>query len=248
MENSNWKNILSNDEWRDLKLSVGTHKSSRRLNPIEVAKLIKKLRDKNVPYEFIKDELILRDVTVIKRFEILLESLPEKYHNKISFGRKNGYIPFTTAAFLTRLESRSEIDLLYNEISTKNLTKNEIQQIIELKKRSDMNISECIEEILKSRLIVEKRNMLIGKIYEDKITSVISDANWDLLNNLFLKFLKESFPNTIFYSTRISKERFIIVTDIFGQSQIELKANKENLTFEKYIRNNFINWLRDNYE
>ena len=245
MINCDWKNILTPDEWRDLKLSVGTHRSKRRLNPIEVAKLIERLLNKDILYEKISEEILL-SVDMIKRFENLLE-LPEKYHSYISFGRKNNCIPFSTAAYIADLESETERNQLFNEIFSRKLTKNEVQQIIELKNRSNMNILNCVKEIIKDRPIIEERNMFIGRIYEEDIKSFIKDPNWNKINKIFLPFLKNLFPNVLFYSGNVSKDRFIIVTDVFGQKQIQLKSDKKGESFEEFIRNNFVKWLSDNY-
>ena len=231
-----WKRSLSHEEWVDLKLSVGTHKKNRRLSPVEVASLIKRVRDSGATLNEISKEILLGTST-ISRF-LRLNHVPVEFRDLIDWGYNKNKISFMKASLsISYSLNRAEQILLLDAILQNELKKNEIQKIIELKSRSKLDIKKVINEVLNDRTIEIKRNIMIGFI-DDDVKPIINKLDVDKRDLEFIKLLKNIFPLVDIYAAKIDEERYSLTTDEFGQSQIELKSSKNKMNYNTLIMTN----------
>lgn len=231
-----WKESLSHKEWVDLKLSVGTHLRIRRRSPVGVAKLLKRLKDAGAPIKWITKEIQI-DSSIVSRF-LLLNRLPPKFVDLVAWGQNKEKISFTQASFAMKVDaSETEQLFLLEKVLEEGLNRKELENIRELKSRTELTIEQLINETLNDRTIVIKRNMMIGFI-EGDIKPILKTMDPDTRDLEFKKLLKGVFPLVEIYSAKINTKRFTLTTDEFGQSQIELKARKENVDYNTLIMGN----------
>lgn len=231
-----WKESLSHEEWVDLKLSVGTHSRIRRRSPVGVAKLLKRLRDAGAPIKWIAKEIQI-DLSIVSRF-LLLNLIPPKFVDLVAWGQNKEKISFTQASFAMNVDaSETERLFLLEKVLEEGLNRKELEKIRELKSRTELTIEQLVNETLNDRTIVIKRNMMIGFIDGD-VKPILNTMDPDNRDLEFIKLLKEEFPLVEIYSAKIDTKRFTLTTDEFGQSQIEIKARKENMDYNTLIMSN----------
>jgi len=231
-----WRKSLSHEEWVNLKLSVGTHLRNRRLSPVEVARLLKRLRDARATLNEISKEIELGS-SIVSRF-LLLNRLPPKFKDLVAWGHNKEKISFTQASFSMMVDaSETERIFLLEKVLEEGLNRHELEKIKDLKSRTELTIEQVINEILNDRVIEIKRNMMIGFIDID-VKPIINKMDAETIDFEFKKLLKIIFPLVDIYSAKINTKRFSLTTDEFGQIQIELKAIKEKMDYNSLIMSN----------
>jgi len=107
------------------------------------------------------------------------------------------------------------------QIMANQLTKGEVGQIVELKKRSGRPITECIGEVLRMRPSVIRKYVFLGAVVGDVVKLHLMNlrqSERDAMLSTVLKNLYGQLPKT---SARLGVDRFTIVTDEQGASQLK---------------------------
>lgn len=166
---------LSALELGRLRMSVGygTHKKGRPLSPIEVGKLIRRVKEAGVSTEDCAKAINL-DKSGIGRFLRILD-LPEDVQHLVSWGAQKDSIGFSAAAQLMRFKNAEDQHAVVKSILSEGLNSKEIGQVAQLKIRSEREISECLKEVLGMRPVVERRHVFIGTIENQDVESVLAD-------------------------------------------------------------------------
>lgn len=166
---------LSTLELGRLRMSVGygTHKEGRPLSPVEVGKLIRRVKKNGVSTGECANAIGL-DKSGIGRFLRILD-LPEDIQHLVSWGAKKGAIGFSAATQLARFEDAEDQYVVVDSILTKGLNSKEIQQVVQLKTRSGRGVNECLKEVLGMRPVIEKRHIFIGTIENQDVKSILAD-------------------------------------------------------------------------
>lgn len=154
-------NGLTQAEYVDLLMSVGTHRQERRLLPIRVSDLISKASN-NQPLKKIAKELQLTP-SVLKRF-LNLQRLPPEIQNMVSWGSRKGTLNFSTAAEISSLSNNDEQSKLIKATLEHSLTKEEVIAVNQRADRGKIPLDSALDEILKLRPIVERQYLFIGKL------------------------------------------------------------------------------------
>ncbi|MCY4672681.1 MAG: hypothetical protein OXD43_02760 [Bacteroidetes bacterium] len=165
---------LSALELGRLRMSVGygTHKKGRPLSPIEVGKLIRRVKGAGVSTEDCAKAINL-DKTGIGRFLRILD-LPEGIQHLVSWGTQKGSVGFSAAAQLGRFKDAEDQHAVVDAILSEGLSSKEIGQVAQLKIRSGRGISECLKEVLGMRPVIEKRHVFIGTIENQDVESILA--------------------------------------------------------------------------
>ena len=166
---------LSALELGRLRMSVGygTHKKGRPLSPIEVGKLIRRVKEAGVSTEDCAKAINL-DKSGIGRFLRILD-LPENVQHLVSWGTQKDSIGFSAATQLVRVKDIEDQHAVVRSILSEGLNSKEIEQVVQLRTRSGREISKCLKEILGMRPVIEKRHVFIGTIKNQDIKSVLAD-------------------------------------------------------------------------
>lgn len=153
-----------------LRMSVGYggFKAGRPLSPVEVAEYLQKSMDAGVSLEDCAREFQLVGISHIRRFLKILTLVPDLHH-LIAWADQKDSIGFSSAVELSRLELVDEQRLVASAILEEGLTSKEIRYLVQLRKRSQRPISECLSEILGMRTKIIKRYVYVGAVTRDSI-------------------------------------------------------------------------------
>lgn len=153
-------NALSQIERSLLLQSVGTHRKGRKLSPIDVARMLKKALSSQT-IESVAKDLELADTSVLRRFHSLLK-LPTELQSLVVWGKQTGYLGFSVAAEITRLEKEDQIQRIATAALENSLSKEETRAILQRMARSKIDTEVAIQEILNLRPILEKQHLFMG--------------------------------------------------------------------------------------
>ena len=191
---------LDHKYWRDIIYSVGTHRSGRRLSPIEVSEGFMIAKKQGMSVKEISD-LVDLDSSMVGRF-IKLSNISLNIKHLIDWGWSDTTISFSVA---------SELSSLSDSVLEYSLVKSEVIRILQIKKRSGKTIDQCVGEIIKMRPEIVKRYLFAGVITDQKLQNYISEISQLKRDDHFNKLLIEKIPPDIKWSARLGKKIFSIV-------------------------------------
>lgn len=153
---------LTDQQYQDLVMSVGLRRKDRRLTPAAVAQLIAGAA-KNHTLQEIASELALKDVSILRDF-LSLRDLPEEVQSLICFGRSKRGISFSVATEIARLQTQEARTRLCQAALENALTRDEAQAVVQRSLRGEVDVDTAIEEILRTRPIVERQFLVLGEL------------------------------------------------------------------------------------
>ena len=153
---------LTATELQDITLSVGTHRGSRRLSPLEVAEIIQRAVRAGTSRKECASALGIGP-TQVSTFLKLLSLETEIQHLADWRGARNASVPFSTLAELARLSSKDQAKAA-EAVLRYDLKWKEVIQLTQIWDRSGLAIEECIESILKLRPQIDTRHLFVGAI------------------------------------------------------------------------------------
>ena len=219
--------ILSPQERQGLLLSVGTHRGQRSVSPVEVANIFAKLLAAGGSLSDCAHAARLEGTTIVARFLRLLK-LPESVRHLVDWGSSSGTIGFSTGAELARLDDDREEEEVVRGVLTHRLSGSEVRQIVQLRKRSQRPIGECLSEVVGMRPRVEKRYVYIGAVtipaLKDSLQSMTQRERDTLLGDA-VKGVLDIRDLTV---KRLAPERFTLVGGAdFGEAMNRKKDSLE---------------------
>ena len=158
---------LTAKERQDITLSVGTHRGSRRLSPLEVARLIQKTMSAGTSRRECASALDIGP-TQLSTFLKLLTLRSEIQHLADWRGTKSASIPFSTLAELARLSANDQVKAA-EAVLRHQLKWKEVIQLTQISDRSGLSIEECIANVLKLRPQIDTRHLFVGAITTDAL-------------------------------------------------------------------------------
>ena len=167
---------LTINEQARLLVTVGKHGKSRPITPIQVMELLHKTIDVDQDIGATADCLELKDTSMLRKF-MDLKNLPEHIWPLVSWGTTGGYLSFSTAALIAKVEDESDVNLLTNATIEYQLTKNEIRSVIQrIRRGKKQNIStaQAVEEIVNLRPVVVHQYLYYGN-FSDRPLSTDDD-------------------------------------------------------------------------
>lgn len=152
---------LTSLEFGRLRLSIGygTHRRSRPLSPIEVAKLLQSTCSSGASLEECAKALSLHE-TNIRRFLRILQ-LPTSLQYLVSWGSAQGTISFSVAVELCKVPN-SDQTIVATAAIEHNFNSKEVRQVAQLQRRSSRPLDDCIAEVVGMRPVVENRHVFFG--------------------------------------------------------------------------------------
>jgi hypothetical protein len=157
---------LAREQIRDLILSVGTHQDVRALTPVEVATYFQTALDAGASREEIAEACLLEPTTaMIGRFLKLLD-LAHDIQHLVVFGTRADSLSFTQAMEIARLSDLATQSALANAVLENGLSKDEVRAICQLLERSEHEVEEAVDQIVKLRLQIDRYFVLMGSIQE----------------------------------------------------------------------------------
>lgn len=202
---------LSPQQKEDLIVSVGTHRASRRLQPVDIALLIQKSLSAGDSLEEVSQQLSLSP-RVLGKFVSLLR-LPSDVQMMIEWGSSSSTISFTAAAEIARLETAGEQRYLAEAIVKHQLSVPEVKQLVQIRKRSERSVREALEAALALRPVVETRHMIVGKIMSPELRRRLSEMTQQERDALLLAVLNQQGLGAPQHGARLGTDLLIVVCD-----------------------------------
>ncbi len=202
---------LSGDDYRDLVLSVGTHRKSRRLSPLEVAQLLAKALAAGATRDDCATALGI-GTTQIRTFLQLLDLNDEIQHLADWRGSKNATVPFSTLAEVARVAPHDQVEVV-DSVLRHGLTWKEVIQLVQIANRSEKPIDECITDVLNLRPEVETRHLFVGAITSEHLMRQIGAKSQSDRDRMFHQALNRLFGSSYQAKGRLGDSKFTIVSD-----------------------------------
>ncbi len=171
---------------RDLILSLGTHRTERRLSPLEVARLIDLLYRKGASFREIAHLVSLKSTSTLREIHRLLKLAPDIQH-LVGWGKPSAStLPMKSAQQIARLPSYSDQVAAAKATLLHELTSEEARQLVESRIRSQNPIGDCIDAVLRLRPTIERKYLFLGAITSSRVcrhlenlTQVERDATFE---------------------------------------------------------------------
>jgi len=227
---------LSQDERQRLLLSVGTHRGQRPMSPVEVANLYAKMIKAGASLSDCARASNLEGPTWVSRFLQLL-TLPESVRHLVVFGGSAGTISFSTAAEIARLENDAEEEVLVRDTLTHRLSGSEVRQVVQLRKRSQRSLQDCLDEVIGMRPRVDKRYLYIGAITGAALKSALGAMPQQQRDVLLQKAVRTVLGGTPLTLVKLGTDRFTLVGDAaFGDVTAVKKDSLEQEINDALLR------------
>lgn len=202
---------LSGEDYRDLVLSVGTHRKSRRLSPLEVAQLLAKALAAGATRNDCATALGIGS-TQIRTFLQLLDLNDEIQHLADWRGSKNATVPFSTLAEVARISPHDQVEVV-DSVLRHGFTWKEVIQLVQIANRSEKTIDECITDVLNLRPEVETRHLFVGAITSENLMRQIGAKNQSDRDRMFDQALNRLVGSSYQASGRLGDGKFTIISN-----------------------------------
>ncbi len=226
---------LTEDEFSELILSVGTHHKRRVLPPLEVAKRMKRALDHGVrtgdrTVRYTPPTLAaavgFKGPTMVGHFVGLL-ALPEEFRGLIEWGAGKtelSHLTFSTASMLTSLEQSHQREML-KRVFEYDLTKTEVMMAVQaLKRDSSRTVDDAVQIALTTRPVKIHHELLIGALLPNtRMTdhTIPTGKKEAALTAVLRPMLAEEN-----FAARIAERNYVISTTSKGKQMLEQYAQQ----------------------
>ena len=202
---------LSPLELGRLRVSVGygTHKRGRPLSPMEVSCLIDRARVAGNSLEVCAREIRI-DASGIGRF-LRLQQLPEEVRHLIDWGSGTGFVGFSCATELVRIQDSTNQCTVAEAIMVHGLDSREVRQVAQLIKRSGLSAHDAVEEIVGMRTVVVQRYVYVGTVTHGHLASALETRTQHEKNALLRAGVEKLELHGV--TGRLAANRFTLVGD-----------------------------------
>jgi hypothetical protein len=211
-------------------LSIGSHRDTRLLTPVEVGEAVQTAVDAGTTLQEVAEFLHLEGTSVLTKFVRLLRLTPAVRH-LVDWGRSDATIGFTAASEVARLEDPADQLQLCQAGLQNRLGSSEMKQILQLHKRSGQSLSDCIEEILKLRPRTDQIHVIIGGITEPALRERFAASSQAERDKWLHQAVKKAFPALARFGGRLGLDRFTIT----GDKAVSAELTKDGKDFEVII-------------
>jgi hypothetical protein len=200
-------------------MSVGTHHGKRRISPIEAARLIKKTFEAGSTIEQVAQFLGFKDPSMVSWFVKLLR-VNETLHHLVGWGRSQGTVSFIAATELGGLNEDEQTEA-FELVIANQLSKKEVFQAVQLRKRSKRRISECIAEVAQMRPTIIRKHVFLGAVLDESTRKFLATLKQPERDDYLAAALQAVYGKLAKTSGSLGVERFTIVTDDVGAAKLK---------------------------
>ena len=199
---------LTTEEKRALVLSVGTHRGSRALSPVEVAELFAKAIGAGASVKECAQFVSLQP-TQVSRF-LALRRVPEDVRHLVDWGRSSDTLAFSAAFEISRLESEDDRREAAQAALEHGLGTAEVRQLVQARLRSGKDMTECVRAIVGMRPQLVVRHVLIGAVSDESVQLHLGSLTQQQRDAL-MRALCEDILRGVGASARLGVHRFTLV-------------------------------------
>jgi hypothetical protein len=201
---------LAPEMQRAIILSVGTHRGARRLSPTEVGAAFAQALEAGTPARELAAFVHFRDATMVGRFTRLNRLSPDvKY--LVDWNKPNDGLGFSVASELVQLPEGDHEPAARRVIELK-LSKDEVKQVVQLRRRSHKAIDDCFDDILRLRPQVVRQHIFIGAVRES-LREPLAKLDQAARNLVLKSALDTVLPTAVTRASRLGIARFSLVGD-----------------------------------
>ena len=202
---------LTKKQMTDLRLSVNRPKGipdyNRPLSPIQVMNFIQVLKDDGLKNSEIC-ELIDIDKSNITNYYTRMKGLIPEVQELVDWGEtkpERMRLGYSAVWHYPRFGEDGQ-KILYTKALDKQCTRDEIRNMAQLFQRGFGTVEECFEEIINRRTRESKDVLIVGKILDINLTTILERLDADKRDDAFEKILKsQSIPISLKHSLGSSK-------------------------------------------
>jgi hypothetical protein len=210
---------LTHEEARNLIMSVGTYRGTRRLSPVEAATLFEKAITAGASPQECARTAGFKGSTMIPKFLRLLR-LNSNLHHLIGWGQSGASISFIAASEIGRLNEDERAEAFDVAIGNQ-MTKMEVLHMIQLRIRSRRRITACADDIVRMRPTVTRVHVFLGAVTDESTRQNLAKLRQSERDQLLASVLTDTYGVLRKTSGRLGIERFTIVTDEQGAARLK---------------------------
>ena len=214
---------LTAEEYQRLLLSVGTHRSSRPLAPLEVAGMLGKAAAAGETRSECAQALGVGP-SQVSTFLNLLELAPSIQHLADWQGNNTATIAFSTMAELRRLKHGDQL-VAANAALTHKMTWKEAVQLVQISLRSGQPIEECIARVLNLRPRIVTRHLFVGAVTGSQSRTSLATMAQSERDQLISKALRKLTGPDYTANARLGTSEFTILSDHDLSNLLGLQPN-----------------------
>ncbi len=204
------ENDLSPELKRDLILSLGTHRTERRLSPLEVARLIDLLYRNGTSFKEIAHLVSLKSTSTLREIHRLLALTPDIQH-LVGWGKPSAStLPMKSAQQIARLSSWPDQLTATEATLVHELTSEETRQVVESRIRSQEPIDDCIDAVLRLRPTIERKYLFLGAVISSRVCRHLETLTQGERDEVFKASISHCYDNWPQWSGKLGDSRFTI--------------------------------------
>ena len=221
---------LTKEDIRDLIITIGTNHVQRRKSPMEVAEDFDTCIQEGKTKKQIAEMVLLADDSMVSKFLRLLKLSSEITHNIVWGKTTDCDISFSAATELSKI-SIEEQESVFKAALENSLTKDEVIQIVQIRKRSNKDVQTCINEIINSRPRIVRKYLFIGAIVDNTISAYLEKSTQRMRDSILKKIMDQVVLEDAEWSGHLGKKRFTLIGDV----QLSQEMQKLEPDFEQFI-------------
>ena len=216
---------------RNLLLTVGSHRADRPLTPIEVANALQTSLDAGGNLEQLATGLQLEGTTVLNDFLRLRRLAPEVQH-LVDWGKATGTtIGFKAASKLAQLPDAADQVRISTAALQNRFSKAEIEQVVQLRRRSKRPVEECIGEVVGMRPQVQLLTVFVGAVAAPHVREWLATLSQSERDRHLQEVITRSFVGIGKFGSRLGTDRFTIT----GGANVSAALSQAGTDFEATI-------------
>ena len=201
---------LSPELKRDLILSLGTHRTKRRLSPLEVARLIDLLYQNGTSFKAIARLVSLKSTSTLREIHRLLALAPDIQH-LVGWGKPSAStLPMKSAQQIARLSSWPDQLTAAEATLVHELTSEETRQVVESRIRSQKPVDDCINDVLRLRPTIERKYLFLGAIISSRVCRHLETLTQAERDEVFKTSISHCYDNWPQWSGKLGASRFTV--------------------------------------
>lgn len=195
---------------RQLLMSVGTHRSERPLSPVEVANAFEVELQAGTSTRELAAFCHLRDTTMVGRFRSLTKLAPSIAH-LVDWSSGPLTISFSTAVQVARVSEHGDQEYLVSSALTHGFTAGEMQQVLQIMARAQVNAQEAVARVLRLRPVIIKRYVYMGIVLNESVNVYLATLNQRERDALLQRALGARVPRHIEWNGKLGLGKFSLV-------------------------------------
>ena len=181
--------------------------------------------------ETVASALGFTDLTTFNKI-LRLADLPPELAALVEWGSRRGAVSMSTAAELLRLPGEDQPAALRAAVEA-DLTKEEARQVAQIHQRSGLPLAECLDQALKTRVRIERSELILGSVLTEKAQSFVRSMGPDKATARLKRALAGRFPDVVMQSVNLKLPRFSLL--LKEEDAAHLREALKGQTVEKAV-------------